>query len=160
MRGRLRTLTTPLAAAAITALLAALAAGTPIEAFVTMAAYGERYVEAYPWLPYWRVAVAMFYLWLVASAFASRKRMLLTWLMVTSTTAFALAHYLHLYIVVLARGVRVELLPLLYRERYAEGVTLHLDLGQVAIAATAAELYLILRRPPRTASSGRRTPSR
>jgi len=149
-----------LGAAAVTVLLSVCASALPLEEYLSMTPF---YGGAYPWrvvMPYWRVAVAMLYLWLASSLLASRRRMLATWLTATSAVALATAHYLSLIIASLATGLEVSLYPLFYTVKYAGGETLHLDVAQLILLLTAANLYLTLGRPPRTASSGQRTPSR
>lgn len=143
-------------ATSITILLSALAAVTPFENALS---YYAPY-PPYPWLPYWRVATAMFFAWIASASIASRERALFVWLSLTSATAMAAAHYSSLAIASASRGLEVALYPLFYTVRHAGGKTLHLDLAQIVLVVTAAELYFILRRPPRTASGEKQTPSR
>lgn len=142
-------------AALITALLTTVAAATPIEDQVCIeyCPYPK-----YPWIPFWRVAVVMFFSWLFAASFASRKRMFLTWFTLMSAVAMVIAHYLQLALIAFTKNVGIVLLPFLYTIKIPGGQTHHLDLAQVVIVTTAVELYFILRRTPRTASGEERTP--
>jgi len=139
----------------VTLLLATLAAAIPLEDKVCIeyCPYPK-----YPWMPFWRVAVVMFFSWLIAASFASRERMVLTWFTLMSMVAMAIAHYFQLALIVFTRNVEVALYPLFYTIKTTGGQTLHLDLAQVVIVVTAVELYFILRKAPRTASSEGRTP--
>ena len=155
MRAELRReLGAALAALALTLLIAALAAAAPIENFL------YPFPRLYPWYAYWRVAVVMFFAWILASSFASKERRLVRWLMVTSALALAVSHYTALAAEAVVGGVEIELLPLFYRVEAGGGSVLKLDIAQVVLLATIVETALILRKSPRTASGEQQNPSR
>ena len=155
MRAELRKeLGAALAALALTLLIAALATAAPIENFL------YPFPRLYPWYAYWRVAVVMFFAWILASSFASKERRLVRWLMVTSALALAVSHYTALAAEAVVGGVEIELLPLFYRVEAGGGSVLKLDIAQVVLLATIVETALILRKSPRTASGEQQNPSR
>lgn len=157
MRAELkRELGAALAALSLTLLIAALAAATPLENFLSYYSFPRLYA----WYIYWRIAAVMLLTWIAASSFASRERRLTRWFMVTSALALAGAHYAALIAEVVAGGVKIELLPFLYRVEVGGGSTLKLDIAQVVLLITVVELVLILRTSPRTASGGQPNPSR
>ncbi len=157
MRAELRReLGAALAALAITLLIAALAAAAPIENFLSY----YPFPRLYPWYAYWRVAVVMFFAWILASSFASKERRLVRWLMVTSALALAVSHYTALAAEAVVGGVEIELLPLFYRVEASGGSMLKLDIAQAVLLATIVETALILRKSPRTASGEQQNPSR
>ena len=141
-------------ATAIVVLLSALAAATPIEDFISLYPY-----PSHPWILYWRIALVMLFTWLLASAFASKERTLLAWLMLVSAVALAVAHYAQLLIVT-RTGVEASFYPFFYKLRHMGGETLYLDIAQVVLVITLVELALISKKHLRTASSGSQTPSR
>jgi len=142
------------AALSLTLLIAALAAATPLEDFLSH----YPLPRLYPWYVYWRIAVVMLITWIAASSLASKERRLARWLMVTSALALASSHYAALAAEVTAGGVKIEMFPLLYRVEAKGGSVLKLDIGQVVLLITIAEMVLISR--TRTASSGKPNPSR
>ncbi|MCS7104701.1 MAG: hypothetical protein NZ954_03960 [Thermofilaceae archaeon] len=142
-------------AVAITATIAVLSFFSRIENFLSM----YYFQTVYPWYPHWRIAVAMFLLWIIASTFASRERKLFVWLMVTSALTLALAHY-SMLLAETSRGVEVKLLPLLNLVEVNRAEIYRVDIAQVVLTLTAVECYFISRKPPRTALSGQQTPSR
>lgn len=150
-----RELKAAVAALLLSLLLAIIVAAVPLENILS--AYP--FIRAYPWYVYWRVAAAMFLLWIVSISLASRERVLIRWLAVASALLLAASHYAALAVEG-AAGVRIRVLPLFYVVEAAGGSTLKLDVAQVVLLATAVESILTLRRAPRTASGGQRTPSR
>jgi hypothetical protein len=151
-----RELGAAVAALSLTLLIAVLAAAAPIEDFLS--AY--HFIRVYPWYVYWRVAMVMFLLWIVAASFASKEKKLLCWLMVSSALVLAASHYAALAAERAAGGVEIELLPFLYKVKARGGETLKLDVAQVVLLATLVEYMVISRSSPRTASGGQQNPSR
>jgi len=151
-----RELGAAVAALSLTLLIAALAAAAPIEGFLS--AYP--FMRVYPWYVYWRVAMAMFLLWIVAASFASKGNRLLCWLMVSSALVLAASHYAALVAEKAVGGVEIELLPFLYKVKARGGETLKLDVAQVVLLATLVEYIVTSRSSPRTASGGQQNPSR
>lgn len=148
LKGELRAAT---AALSITLLVAALAAASPLEDFLSV----YPFLKVYPWYVYWRVAVAMFLLWIVAISLVSKENRFIFWLAVISALALATSHYAALSAEKAVGGVEVELLPLFYKVKAKGGETLKLDIAQLVLLATLVEHALISRKPPRAASSER-----